>query len=220
MSDRFTLSVTRRMASAVALVFVITSVFVLAAPSSASAWSQGQFSASSESQLVALTNQSRAAAGLKALKVDSTLRSIARWRSKDMIDRDYFSHDIPGCGQVFDVMSDRGYCYHVAGENIGWNNASDASATADDPAHVHGLQRPPRQHPRQGLGRHRRRRLQGRERQEDVDGPLRRHVRLDQSEAQAGPDRQAEADAVHPDRRGPTPEADAEAHAQADGPEP
>ncbi len=129
MSDPFTLSITRRMASAVALVFVITSVFVLAAPSSASAWSQGQFSASSESQLVALTNQSRAAAGRKALKVDSALRSIARWRSKDMIQRDYFSHDIPGGGRVFDVMSDKGYCYHVAGENIGWNNASDANAT-------------------------------------------------------------------------------------------
>ena len=46
-----------------------------------------------------------------------------------MIKRDYFSHDIPGYGRVFDVMSDRGYCYHVAGENIGWNNSSDATAT-------------------------------------------------------------------------------------------
>ena len=129
MSDRVTLSITRRMASAVALVFAITSVFGLAAPSPAAAWSSGSFSAASESQLVALTNQSRAAAGRKALKVDSTLRSIARWRSKDMIQRDYFSHDIPGGGRVFDVMSDRGYCFHVAGENIGWNNASDAGAT-------------------------------------------------------------------------------------------
>jgi uncharacterized protein YkwD len=130
MSARVTLSITRRMAAAVALVFAITSVFSLAAPSSAAAWAEGAFSAASENDLVALTNQSRAAAGRKALRVDSTLRSIARWRSKDMIQRDYFSHDIPGYGRVFDVMSDRGYCYHVAGENIGWNNASDASATA------------------------------------------------------------------------------------------
>jgi uncharacterized protein YkwD len=117
------------MAGAVALVFAITSVFSLAAPTSASAWNEGTFSASSENDLVRLTNQSRAAAGRKALKVDSTLRSIARWRSKDMIKRDYFSHDIPGYGRVFDVMSDKGYCYHVAGENIGWNNASDSTAT-------------------------------------------------------------------------------------------
>lgn len=129
MSDRVTLSITRRTASAVALVFAITSVFGLAAPSPATAWSSGTFSAGSENQLVALTNQARAAAGRKALKVDSTLRSIARWRSKDMIERKYFSHDIPGRGRVFDVMSDKGYCYNVAGENIGWNNASDGGAT-------------------------------------------------------------------------------------------
>lgn len=130
MSARLTLSITRRMAGAVALVFAITSVFSLAAPSSAAAWAEGAFSSSSENDLVRLTNQSRASAGRKALRVDSTLRSIARWRSKDMITRDYFSHDIPGYGRVFDVMSDRGYCYHVAGENIGWNNASDGTATA------------------------------------------------------------------------------------------
>lgn len=129
MSARPSLSISRRMAGAVALVFAITSVFSLAAPSPAAAWSENAFSAASENELVALTNQSRAAAGRKALKVDSELRSIARWRSKDMIQRDYFSHDIPGYGRVFDVMSDKGYCYHVAGENIGWNNASDSTAT-------------------------------------------------------------------------------------------
>ena len=48
-----------------------------------------------------MTNRARASAGLKALKVDSTLHSVARWRSKDMIDRNYFSHAIPGYGKVF-----------------------------------------------------------------------------------------------------------------------
>jgi uncharacterized protein YkwD len=129
MSARPSLTISRRIAGAVALVFAITSVFSLAAPTPAAAWSENAFSAASENELVALTNQSRAAAGRKALRVDSALRSIARWRSKDMIQRDYFSHDIPGYGRVFDVMSDKGYCYHVAGENIGWNNASDGTAT-------------------------------------------------------------------------------------------
>jgi uncharacterized protein YkwD len=129
MSARPSLTISRRIAGAVALVFAATSVFSLAAPSPAAAWSENAFSAASENELVALTNQSRAAAGRKALKVDSELRSIARWRSKDMIQRDYFSHDIPGYGRVFDVMSDKGYCYHIAGENIGWNNASDSTAT-------------------------------------------------------------------------------------------
>ena len=41
----------------------------------------------------------RAAAGLRALRVDSTLTSIARSRSKDMIVRNYFSHSIPPSGK-------------------------------------------------------------------------------------------------------------------------
>ena len=47
-----------------------------------------------------------------------------------MITRDYFSHDIPGGGNVFDEMSARGYCYNLAGENIGWNTYPDDVATA------------------------------------------------------------------------------------------
>jgi cysteine-rich secretory family protein len=79
---------------------------------------------------VTMTNRARANAGLKALKVDSTLRSVARWRSKDMITRNYFSHDIPGYGKVWDKLNAIGYCYVVAGENIGWNNYPDDLATA------------------------------------------------------------------------------------------
>ena len=44
--------------------------------------------------------------------------------------RDYFSHQIPPDGHtVFYVMSNAGYCYNLAGENIGWNNYPDDSAT-------------------------------------------------------------------------------------------
>jgi uncharacterized protein YkwD len=115
---------------AIAIVFAITSVVTLATPRAAAAWSDGTFSSSSERQLVALTNRSRAAAGLRSLRVDSTLTSVARWRSKDMIDRDYFSHDIPGYGSVFRKLDSKGYCYRVAGENIGWNTYPDGDATA------------------------------------------------------------------------------------------
>ena len=120
----------RRLALAVALVFGFTSAVSLAAPARSLAWDSGSFDASSESELVALTNRSRASAGLKALKVDSVLHSIARWRSKDMIDRDYFSHTIPGYGKVFDKLDAEGYCYKLAGENIGWNTYPDDQATA------------------------------------------------------------------------------------------
>jgi uncharacterized protein YkwD len=120
----------RRTALAIALLFGISSVFTLAAPSETFAWDTNSFSSSSAADLVALTNRSRASAGLRALKVDSRLASVARWRSKDMIQRDYFSHSIPGYGKVWDKLHAIGYCYKVGGENIGWNNYPDDIATA------------------------------------------------------------------------------------------
>jgi len=119
-----------RTALAVALLFALGSVFTFAVPSQTLAWDAESFSSQSAADLVALTNRSRASAGLKALIVDSTLSSVARWRSKDMIDRDYFSHTIPGYGKVWDKLQAVGYCYKVAGENIGWNNYPDDIATA------------------------------------------------------------------------------------------
>ncbi len=120
----------RRTALAIVLLFGISSVFTFAVPSATFAWDTNSFSSSSAADLVALTNRSRASAGLKALRVDSTLASVARWRSKDMIQRDYFSHSIPGYGKVWDKLHAIGYCYKVGGENIGWNNYPDDIATA------------------------------------------------------------------------------------------
>ncbi|MFL5643035.1 MAG: CAP domain-containing protein [Chloroflexota bacterium] len=120
----------RRLALSVAVLFAVTSIVAYAAPSRAFGWDSGSFSSSSESTLISLTNRSRANAGLPALKVDSTLTSVARWRSKDMIVRDYFSHDIPGYGKVWNKLAAVGYCYRNAGENIGWNNYPDDIATS------------------------------------------------------------------------------------------
>ena len=49
-----------------------------------------------------------------------------------MVTRDYFDHAIPPTGKmVWDVMVERGYCYSLAGENIGWNQGwPDDQATA------------------------------------------------------------------------------------------
>ena len=121
----------RRIALGLALAFGITGVGLLASAGPTYAWDANSFNSTSERQLVSLTNQARAAAGLRALKIDSTLTSIARWRSKDMIVRNYFSHNIPPSGKmVFSVLDSKGYCYSLAGENIGWNNYPDDVATA------------------------------------------------------------------------------------------
>jgi uncharacterized protein YkwD len=118
-----------RLGLLVAGAFLAVTVGVFALPATATAWSSGGFSSASESELLQLTNQARASAGLRSLRVDSTLASLARWRSKDMIQRDYFSHSIPGSGSVFDVLQNKGYCFKLAGENIGWNSYPDDVAT-------------------------------------------------------------------------------------------
>jgi uncharacterized protein YkwD len=91
------------------------------------AWTNYTFSSSSESQIVTLINQARASAGLPAVTVSSALTDVARWRSKDMWDRDYFSHSIPNPpgGNAFDELNRRGICYTTAGENIAINNYPD-----------------------------------------------------------------------------------------------
>jgi uncharacterized protein YkwD len=114
----------------VAIAFAASSIGVIASPAVTFGWSAGAFNSASEQQLLAMTNQARSSAGRKTLRWDGALASIARWRSKDMIKRGYFSHDIPGGGRVFDTMTARGYCYNVAGENIGWNTYPDDVATA------------------------------------------------------------------------------------------
>ena len=120
----------RRFALMTMLAFAITSIGLLVAPRTTLAWDNNSFSSTSEAQLVSLTNRARASAGLRALKVDSKLTAIARWRSKDMIVRNYFSHTILGTSyNVFHVMDTKGYCYRIAGENIGWNNYPDDVAT-------------------------------------------------------------------------------------------
>ena len=79
-----------------ALAVALSSLMGIAAAGPATAWDGGSFNAASERALVTLTNRSRAAAGLRALRVDSALTSVARWRSKDMIQRDYFSLAVTG----------------------------------------------------------------------------------------------------------------------------
>ncbi len=62
---------------------------------------------------------------------DSYLHTKAEWRAKDMGDRDYFSHQIPpDNAMVFTYMQQDGYCFKVAGENIGLSTYSDDVATS------------------------------------------------------------------------------------------
>jgi uncharacterized YkwD family protein/spore coat assembly protein SafA len=71
-----------------------------------------------ETQVVQLTNQERAKHGLKPLTQDWELSRVARYKSMDMRDKNYFSHDSPTYGSPFTMMKNFGISYRAAAENI------------------------------------------------------------------------------------------------------
>jgi uncharacterized YkwD family protein/spore coat assembly protein SafA len=71
-----------------------------------------------EAQVVELVNRQRAANGLKPLKLNWELARVARYKSMDMRDRNYFSHTSPTYGSPFDMIKAFGIRYSAAAENI------------------------------------------------------------------------------------------------------
>jgi uncharacterized YkwD family protein len=69
-------------------------------------------------QVLTLVNSERSKAGLKPLKLNSTLTKSAQAKSQDMHDKKYFDHNSPTYGTPFQMMSKFGYKYSYAGENI------------------------------------------------------------------------------------------------------
>jgi len=95
-------------------------------PQPATAWDQS----AAEATLWQLLNGDRTNNGLAPLVKHSTLVNLARWRSKDMVDRDYFNHTILGTSyQVYHWYDSNGLSWSSGGENIGYNNGfSDADS--------------------------------------------------------------------------------------------
>lgn len=71
-----------------------------------------------EEQVLALVNVERKKAGVAPLQMDWELQRVARIKSCDMAEKNYFSHDSPTYGSPFDMMKDFGIKYKAAGENI------------------------------------------------------------------------------------------------------
>jgi uncharacterized YkwD family protein/spore coat assembly protein SafA len=71
-----------------------------------------------EEQVAALVNQERSKHGLQPLKLNWELSRVARYKSQDMIDKNYFSHTSPTYGSPFTMMKNFGISYRAAGENI------------------------------------------------------------------------------------------------------
>lgn len=71
-----------------------------------------------EQKMLSLVNQERVEAGLPELRVHPELVVLARLKSQDMIDNDYFAHESPVHGLVFDMLESAGISYTRAGENL------------------------------------------------------------------------------------------------------
>lgn len=89
-----------------------------------------------EKEVVRLVNKIRVRYGLKELTYDWELSRVARYKSQDMRDNNYFSHTSPVYGSPFQMIKNFGISYRSAAENIakgymtpqavvnGWMNSS------------------------------------------------------------------------------------------------
>ena len=71
-----------------------------------------------ENEVIRLVNEMRAKNGLNPLTADWELSRVARYKSQDMKDNNYFSHTSPVYGTPFNMIKNFGISYKSAGENI------------------------------------------------------------------------------------------------------
>jgi uncharacterized YkwD family protein/spore coat assembly protein SafA len=91
-----------------------------------------------EEQVISLTNAERQKAGLPPLRNNWELSRVARYKSADMRDRNYFSHDSPTYGSPFTMMKNFGISYRTAAENIAAGQRSPSevvNAWMNSPGH-------------------------------------------------------------------------------------
>lgn len=86
-----------------------------------------------ELDLFSRINTERANAGLAPYVLDASLTKIARTRSQQMIDQNYFGHRDPyGYSMYVELLARFGYTsYAWAGENLAMNNWPADSAAAE-----------------------------------------------------------------------------------------
>lgn len=89
-------------------------------------------------QVVELTNAERSHAGLPPLTLNSKLTSAALAKGQDMFNDQYWAHVAPDGKEPWAFISDHGYSYRVAGENLArdFSNSGDMmSAWMRSPTH-------------------------------------------------------------------------------------
>ncbi|WP_246096548.1 stalk domain-containing protein [Paenibacillus sinopodophylli] len=96
-----------------------------------------------ELEVFFLTNVVREKRGAKVpLGLDVSLSKVARVKSKDMNDNQYFDHTSPTYGSPFEMMDQFGIDYSAAGENIAYGYRTATLVTngwEDSPGHLKNM---------------------------------------------------------------------------------
>jgi uncharacterized protein YkwD len=71
-----------------------------------------------EQHIFTAINSERVSRGVAPLKINPTLVELARKKSQDMIDNNYFAHRSPVYGSAYDMIRSAGLRYNYAGENL------------------------------------------------------------------------------------------------------
>jgi uncharacterized protein YkwD len=77
-----------------------------------------------------LINQERARDGLRPLRVNARLAKAADGHARDMVTRDYFSHNSAGGGDFASRIRKAGYRGRTLGEDLAWGAGTFATANS------------------------------------------------------------------------------------------
>ncbi len=80
-----------------------------------------------ENEVIRLVNVERSKKGLQPLVQNWQLSRVARYKSQDMINKNYFSHTSPTYGSPFTMMQNFGVKFSAAGENIAMGQTSPSA---------------------------------------------------------------------------------------------
>ena len=86
---------------------------------------------SQENEVIRLVNVERSRAGLSPLRMNWELSRVARYKSADMANKGYFSHNSPTYGTPFQMMENFGLRFTAAGENIAYGQRTPAEVMRD-----------------------------------------------------------------------------------------
>ncbi|MGI5936735.1 MAG: SafA/ExsA family spore coat assembly protein [Oscillospiraceae bacterium] len=98
-----------------------------------------------ENKVIRLVNQERAKRGLQTLTANWEVCRVARYKSQDMIDKNYFGHQSPTYGSPFVMLDSFGIKFSAAGENIAYGQRTPAevmNAWMNSPGHRNNILSP------------------------------------------------------------------------------